>query len=167
MAILHTRRSLMRFTARAALWLPLLPLFPQPLRAGENRETPDIDTLVVLLRDLFPHHGLDDAFYRDIARAVRAEMDAAAIRRLDAGLHELDQIADNGWSAALPDVRRAHLKALENAVFFKDVYAAALEQVYRDPRVWRVIGYGGNAFAQGGYVTRGFNDIDWLPAISP
>ena len=39
MAILHTRRSLMRFTARAALWLPLLPLFPQPLRAGENRET--------------------------------------------------------------------------------------------------------------------------------
>jgi hypothetical protein len=33
--------------------------------------------------------------------------------------------------------------------------------------VWQRIGYGGNALAQGGYLTRGFDHIDWLTLAQP
>ena len=29
--------------------------------------------------------------------------------------------------------------------------------------MWQLIGYEGPSFDQGGYVTRGFDDLDWLP----
>jgi hypothetical protein len=34
--------------------------------------------------------------------------------------------------------------------------------MYVQPEVWALLGYRGNALAQGGYLNRGFNDIDWL-----
>ncbi len=29
--------------------------------------------------------------------------------------------------------------------------------------MWKVFGYEGEAFSQGGYLHRGFNDLNWLP----
>jgi hypothetical protein len=36
-------------------------------------------------------------------------------------------------------------------------------EIYSDPQTWKLLGYEGPSFAQGGYVKRGFNDLDWLP----
>ena len=35
--------------------------------------------------------------------------------------------------------------------------------LYNDKEVWDVLGYEGASFDKGGYVNRGFNDLDWLP----
>jgi hypothetical protein len=35
--------------------------------------------------------------------------------------------------------------------------------LYNDHEVWELLGYEGPSFDQGGYLNRGFDDLDWLP----
>ena len=41
--------------------------------------------------------------------------------------------------------------------------STAVVEIYSDPQTWKLLGYEGPSFAQGGYIDRGFNDLDWLP----
>jgi hypothetical protein len=36
--------------------------------------------------------------------------------------------------------------------------------LYNNPDVWPKFGYEGASADKGGYINRGFNDIDWLPS---
>jgi hypothetical protein len=36
--------------------------------------------------------------------------------------------------------------------------------LYNQPDLWAKLGYEGSSAEHGGYIHRGFNDIDWLPA---
>ena len=40
---------------------------------------------------------------------------------------------------------------------------SAVVALYNDQETWETLGYEGASFDQGGYVNRGFNDLDWLP----
>ena len=55
------------------------------------------------------------------------------------------------------------LKAIEGSDFFELVRSTAVAQVYSDQRTWQLVGYEGPSFDKGGYINRGFNDLDWLP----
>ncbi|MGH8247938.1 MAG: hypothetical protein ACREUU_16070 [Gammaproteobacteria bacterium] len=169
---LISRRAIVALMARSAFGLSALALSARfsrataPAGTGEFSD-PGIPSLATLIRDLFPHGQLDDGFYRDMALGVwdRAKASKDVLEQLRAGMAELDRRAGAaGWTGADRDTRHAVLADLENQPFFKDVHTAAAELIYRDPRVWDLIGYGGNALAGGGYLQRGFNDIDWLPA---
>ena len=35
--------------------------------------------------------------------------------------------------------------------------------LYNDKEVWDILGYEGASYDKGGYINRGFNDLDWLP----
>lgn len=35
--------------------------------------------------------------------------------------------------------------------------------LYDDAEAWDALGYEGESFDKGGYIHRGFNDLDWLP----
>jgi len=39
----------------------------------------------------------------------------------------------------------------------------AVVALYNDQEVWDTLGYEGPSFDKGGYIGRGFNDLDWLP----
>ena len=39
----------------------------------------------------------------------------------------------------------------------------AVVALYDDREVWELLGYEGPSFDQGGYLNRGFDDLDWLP----
>ena len=41
--------------------------------------------------------------------------------------------------------------------------STAVVEIYSDPNTWKLLGYEGPSFAQGGYIDRGFNDLEWLP----
>ena len=43
------------------------------------------------------------------------------------------------------------------------VFLTAVVAVYSDQRTWELVGYAGPSFDKGGYLHRGFNDLDWLP----
>jgi hypothetical protein len=55
------------------------------------------------------------------------------------------------------------LKSIEDSDFFELVRATALVEIYSDERTWQLCGYEGPSFDKGGYINRGFNDLDWLP----
>ena len=55
------------------------------------------------------------------------------------------------------------LKEIEGSDFFEIVHSTAVTEVYSDLCTWKLVGYEGASFDKGGYVDRGFNDLDWLP----
>ena len=69
-----------------------------------------------------------------------------------------------GCSPGCPaDLQLEVLKGLEGTAFFELLRSTALVEVYTDDRTWQLVGYEGPSFDKGGYVERGFNDLDWLP----
>lgn len=165
-----TRRSILGTLAR------LLPfaLFPgfvaRIVHAAEAVPDGQPVLLPSVIRELFPHAGLGDDFYAGIAGTLWQQIlaDPGKLRDVDSGLAQLGSCCcSGGWEHAARDARIAALMEMQNETFFQTLKGGALELMYRDPRVWERIGYGGNALAQGGYLTRGFDQIDWLPAVNP
>jgi hypothetical protein len=134
-----------------------------PLQPAETR------TLVKFVRDLFPHDRLDDSFY---LRAIAPLNDEAAVdpakrRLLAEGVANLDALAKAADSNPFADIadeniRVAIIQKIEGTPFFTEVYGASIVGLYNQPELWSKFGYEGPSSAQGGYLHRGFNDIDWL-----
>jgi TAT (twin-arginine translocation) pathway-exported protein len=133
------------------------------LTAEESR------TLVKLTRDLFPHDRLDDSFYGKAIAPLEdeASKDAAARKLLSDGVAQLNSAtASSGKPYALvadESVRLAAIRKIEGGAFFDKVYNGTMTPLYNQPELWAKFGYQGPSSSQGGYLDRGFNDIDWLP----
>jgi hypothetical protein len=122
-------------------------------------------TLVRMLRAMFPHERVPDGPYERTRDALLA--DAAASPRLAGllaqGARDLDQTAGRPFAELSQDEATALLLRIEASPFFLAVKGKAVTTLYNDPELWRVLGYEGPSFALGGYLNRGFNDLDWLP----
>jgi hypothetical protein len=126
-------------------------------------------TLIQMARDLYPHDRLAEARY---AKAIapydaQAAADAALRQLLTDGAAELDRraAAEGARSYAdLPDEgrRTAILSAIAGTPFFAKVRGDMISALYNQPEVWASLGYEGPSAEQGGYLHRGFDDIDWL-----
>ena len=66
--------------------------------------------------------------------------------------------AGTGWEAD----RVAMLREIERTPFFQAVRGGLVVSLYNNPEVWPHFGYQGESYSQGGYIERGFDDIDWL-----
>jgi hypothetical protein len=121
------------------------------------------ETVTALARTLYPHDGLSDEVYARVAAKLdeaadgdreQARIITEGVADLDAGTPFLDRRADERLAAA---------KEIEGSPFFELVRSTAVVEVYSDTATWRLLGYEGPSFAKGGYLDRGFNDLDWLP----
>ena len=56
-----------------------------------------------------------------------------------------------------------YLKKIEGSAFFNHVRGHTTVALYDHKEVWKIFGYEGESFSKGGYIKRGFNDLDWLP----
>ena len=61
--------------------------------------------------------------------------------------------------------RVAALKKIESSEFFQTVRLKTLQVLYATPMAYAYFGYEGEAFSRGGYLSRGFNDLRWLPEV--
>ena len=43
------------------------------------------------------------------------------------------------------------------------MHSTTVVALYDDHEVWELLGYEGPSFDKGGYLHRGFDDLDWLP----
>jgi hypothetical protein len=114
-------------------------------------------------RAMYPHDALPDGVYARVGEklAGAAREDPAAARTIRDGVSAL-----NGARpfAELPaDEQLKVLQGIEGSDFFELVRSTAVVEVYSDERTWQLIGYEGPSFDKGGYINRGFNDLDWLP----
>ena len=51
---------------------------------------------------------------------------------------------------------------MEKDPFFQKVRSGLITGIYNNKEVWPVFGYEGESASKGGYINRGFNDLDWL-----
>ncbi len=129
-------------------------------------------TLVRAARDIYPHDHVADHFY---ARAVtpwdaKASGDPAVRDMLTGGVARLDGDAKerNGsdylgvaWEAD----RLVLLRGIEHTAFFRALRADLVVSLYNQPAIWPKFGYEGSSAEHGGYIARGFDDIDWLQNV--
>jgi hypothetical protein len=126
-------------------------------------------TLIRMARDIFPHDKLPDAVY---ARA-EAPYDAAAAKDpalktlIDDGIKALNANAQKRFGKPYAEVpteteRVTLLKVIEPTPFFQKIKGDLVTGLYDNKDVWPLLGYEGSSWEKGGYVKRGFNDIDWL-----
>ena len=54
------------------------------------------------------------------------------------------------------------LKKNSKSPLFKKVQGDLVVGLYNNKEVWPKFGYEGESASKGGYMNRGFNDIDWL-----
>ena len=67
--------------------------------------------------------------------------------------------ADVAWEAD----RVKLLQGIEQTEFFKTIRGDLVVSLYNQKEVWPRFGYEGSSAEHGGYINRGFADIDWLP----
>lgn len=121
-------------------------------------------TLVRMARDIYPHDRIGDEYY---VVAVKGYDTADAAAEIEAGIAALNaaaqgagfaSYADAGWE----DDRVAILRGMENSPFFQKIRGGLVTGFYNQKEVWPYFGYEGESFSKGGYIDRGFDDINWL-----
>jgi hypothetical protein len=156
---LITRRRFLTSVAGAAAVVALPGCSPATSREMDRR------ALLRMGRLLYPHDVLGDEIYLEVLKPFfrRANREVSLAADLRASVAMLDAGAGGNWLAASPDRQLEAFQRLEEGVFFKTVQAAVRTRLYQHPTVWDLIGYEGSALEYGGYLHRGFDDIDWLP----
>jgi hypothetical protein len=127
-------------------------------------------TLVLMARDIYPHDRLADIYYIKAVTPYDAKAggDPAFHKMIEAGVADLDAASQHTHKANYLQVaweadRVVVLESVQQGPFFKKVRGDLVVSLYNQPEVWPKFGYEGSSADKGGYIHRGFNDLDWLP----
>lgn len=135
----------------------------------KNLKPETMRTLIQMARDIYPHDRLADKHYAEALKGYddSAGEDAGLKTTLEFGVEMLNGLAkgkhgrdyiDVGWEAD----RVALLRQIQGGPFFQKIRGGLVTGIYNNTAVWPKFGYEGPSAAQGGYIERGFNDIDWV-----
>lgn len=139
----------------------------KPAFAGEMKALSDIEakTLLAVSRTLFPHDSVKDNYYMLAVAAIdgKCAADPKTLDMVKQGVSKLNGGPDKSFAAASESARTNLLKTMETSDFFGLVYGETLNNLYGNHDIWKMFGYEGSSVEHGGYIKRGFNDINWLP----
>ena len=148
----------------------LATLAPSPVWAVELKTLSQSEgsTLMAFGRTLYPHKKLPDAVYALLAKDLDAKAtgDAASAKMIKDGIAALDKAAGGSFAKASAVKRLEVAKSIEGQPFFGTVRGQCITSLYDNDMAFAVFGYPGSAWEKGGYITRGFQDLKWLPAPS-
>lgn len=137
---------------------------PGNIALADTAASPDLSQLARLF---FPHTGLEDDVYTDVAETLFDSFVAnpESAQLLDMADTALDAQVDGDWMDVDEDRQVAALKGIESEAFFAAILAALRGAFYNHPKVWAYLHYPGSSKEHGGYKHRGFDDINWLPEV--
>ncbi len=122
------------------------------------------ETLLHATRYIYPHKTLDDAVYALVVKDLdSAASDKDTEKLLTEGVAALNKSAGGDWLAADSDKQFSTLDNMSDSDFFQKIRGTAIVSLYNNEMAWAHFGYEGDAWTKGGYLTRGFNDLKWLP----
>lgn len=165
-----TRRNFLQGTGvligRIAAGSALAALTPSMTWAVELKTlgSDEGKTLMAFGRTLYPHDRLPDAVYALLVRdldVAAADPDKAKLIR--DGVKALDSAAGGSFATASAADRLAIARKIEGNPFFSLVCGQCITSLYDNTMAWQALGYEGPAWDKGGYITRGFQDLKWLP----
>ena len=118
--------------------------------------------LMSIARTIAPHDGLEEAAYALVVKAIDAAATDGHVREtVVSGLAGLGA----NFASQTEEARIAALKSVEHSEFFRLMRSSTLANLYSSAIAYAHFGYEGEAFSKGGYLTRGFNDLHWLPNV--
>lgn len=122
-------------------------------------------TLIALIKAAFPHETVPDSAYARTAVVVQRQAEESTWMRLKLaqGLDSLQALADGRFEQLSAQEALPILLRIQHTTFFGFVRQTVVVTLYEDEEVWDALGYEGPSFDQGGYIDRGFDDLDWLP----
>ena len=155
------RRRFLSLSSQSMLAFSLSQLIPITLLAEEQRA--DLPAgLLRMGRDVFPHAFISDHHYVQPLFGLLDEQPALVAR----GLDELQQQAHQAHGSPFEQLDEAERVALltdiENTPFFKAVRSSLMFGLYDNKALFPLFGYEGSSWEYGGYVNRGFDDLNWL-----
>jgi hypothetical protein len=135
------------------LWLADLRVF----------DTAEATMLLAAMRTLYPHDELPDPVYRRSVAALDAlcRRRGALVSPLRALLSALSSAVPAPFAACSESYRTTALRNAEAAGLpgFRLLQRLTVRFLYDDLAVWQAFGYEGAAYHLGGYVQRGFDDL--------
>ena len=153
-----------------ALGSALAALAPSPVWALELKtlSTAEGQALMAMGLALYPHAKLPDAVYALLAKDLDAgaTADSKTTALLRDGIVSLDKAAGGNFAKATAAKQLAAVKSMEATPFFAAVRGKCVTSLYDNDMAFAALGYPGSSWEKGGYITRGFQDLKWLPEPS-
>jgi hypothetical protein len=122
-------------------------------------------TLTRVIRVAFPHPQIPDGPYLRMTDKIVSEAEGSTWFRmaLTQGLLTLNSLSDKPFVELSDEAALNVLKRVADLEFFGFIRRTTVLHLYDDHEVWEALGYEGESFSRGGYLHRGFDDLDWLP----
>ena len=157
-------------TAAGATWL-IAPNRAWAMEFAAFDET-TASTLLQMTRALYPHESVGDVHYAGVVKSLDdavagAEDKEASLALYTDGVARLNEAAGGSFADLDADAKEAALQAeadSEDPAFFQAVRGQVVNVLYNNHEVWKIFGYQGASYEEGGYLFRGFDDLSWLPA---
>ena len=169
-----SRRSFLKTGTVTALGLTVMG----PMVIGKNNAwsatfknlgADDAATLIQMARDTYPHDFLADRFYAKVIEGVEAQAgkDKAFKSMVSKELKKINSAAKKKYKANYKDINRELervdiLKANAKSPLFQKVRGDLVVGLYNNKEVWPKFGYEGESASKGGYINRGYNELEWL-----
>ncbi len=121
-------------------------------------------TIIQIARDIYPHDRVPDRYYAIACKSFDASDFKAEIESAITFLNKLSQAKfksdyiNVGWEKE----RVSLLEQIEDTKMFISLRGSLITSLYNQKEIWPIFGYQGASYEHGGYIDRGFNDIDWL-----
>ncbi|HYD59814.1 MAG TPA: twin-arginine translocation signal domain-containing protein [Noviherbaspirillum sp.] len=171
-----TRRGFLKGTGLASISVTVIPATTLMTASSEvyaqafKTLGPDAGKdLLRLARDIFPHDQLADKYYLHAVEPydAAAAKDPKTKKLLVDGLKLLNATAKKlhkqAYARITEESKRVEvLVAIESTPFFQKVKGDLVTGLYDNNAVYPFFGYEGSSWEKGGYINRGFNDIDWM-----
>jgi hypothetical protein len=133
--------------------------------AADEASVDNLAAMGRLAQLLFPHEGLPSDVYAEVIGEVLAmtAADPATDGLLNIAEGALDSALSKAWATATETEQLAALTALQDEAFIVGIREMLRWRLYDNAGLWQHINYPGSSKEHGGYINRGFDDIDWLP----
>jgi hypothetical protein len=132
--------------------------------AADSDAADNLAVIGRLAQLLFPHEGLAAEVYAGVIGEVLAmtAADPATASLLSVAEDALNTSLGKAWATATEAEQLSAVTALQNEAFIVGIREMVRWRLYDNAGLWQHIDYPGSSKEHGGYINRGFDDIDWL-----
>jgi hypothetical protein len=131
----------------------------------ETLDTQTGESLLRITRAIYPHATMDDAVYALVVKDLDAAAsgDPSLAEMLRNGAAGLNEAAGGDFGSLDAEAQTRMLVKIQDEGFFQKIRGTAVVSLYNNELAWAHFGYEGPSFNKGGYLKRGFDDLQWLP----
>ena len=157
-----SRRSFIAGAVATSVYTSLWSINPAKAKIKAGSDKADMQILMKMVRTLYPHDRFPDGPYlrttEDVINKGNSSPEKAIM--LQEGI---DKLKAEGFNNMNFNQATSYLKAMGRTEFFEHVRGTTTVTLYNDKETWKLLGYEGYSSDKGGYINRGFNDLNWLP----